>query len=120
MNLEAFAKIIVSVFIAESALSTKSSYVEKLKIVLLSFLLLAALNALPIVKTTSILVFNIFSRKFEFQADRYASETFNSESLIEALKILSKDSLSNLTPHPSYVWWHYSHPPLSKRISHLQ
>jgi len=73
----------------------------------------------PISELSSI-VFNIFSRKFEFQADRYASETFNSESLIEALKILSKDSLSNLTPHPSYVWWHYSHPPLSKRISHLQ
>ena len=73
----------------------------------------------PISELSSI-VFNIFSRKFEFQADRYASETFNSKSLIEALKILSKDSLSNLTPHPSYVWWHYSHPPLSKRISHLQ
>jgi STE24 endopeptidase len=34
------------------------------------------------------------------------------EYLIEALKILSKDSLSNLTPHPKYVWWHYSHPTL--------
>ena len=66
------------------------------------------------------LVNNIFSRKFEFQADNYAKQTFESKYLIEALKILSKDSLSNLTPHPKYVWWHYSHPPLAQRINSLQ
>jgi len=66
------------------------------------------------------LIFNIFSRKFEYQADHYAKETFNSKHLIEALKVLSKDSLSNLTPHPKYVWWHYSHPTLAQRIKHLQ
>ena len=66
------------------------------------------------------LIFNVFSRKFEYQADHYAKETFNSKHLIEALKVLSKDSLSNLTPHPKYVWWHYSHPTLAQRIKHLQ
>jgi STE24 endopeptidase len=66
------------------------------------------------------LIFNVFSRKFEYQADQYAKETFNSKYLIEALKVLSKDSLSNLTPHPKYVWWHYSHPTLAQRIKHLQ
>ena len=66
------------------------------------------------------LIFNVFSRKFEYQADHYAKETFNSKHLIEALKVLSKDSLSNLTPHPNYVWWHYSHPTLAQRIKHLQ
>ena len=66
------------------------------------------------------LIFNLFSRKFEYQADHYAKETFNSKHLIEALKVLSKDSLSNLTPHPKYVWWHYSHPTLAQRIKHLQ
>ena len=66
------------------------------------------------------LVNNIFSRKFEFQADNYAKQTFESKYLIEALKILSKDSLSNLTPHPKYVWWHYSHPTLAQRINRLQ
>ncbi len=66
------------------------------------------------------LIFNVFSRKFEYQADHYAKETFNSKYLIEALKVLSKDSLSNLTPHPKYVWWHYSHPTLAQRIKHLQ
>ena len=43
----------------------------------------------------------------------------NGEYLIEALKILSKDSLSNLTPHPKYVWWHYSHPTLFQRVIRL-
>jgi STE24 endopeptidase len=66
------------------------------------------------------LIFNVFSRKFEYQADHYAKQTFNSKHLIEALKVLSKDSLSNLTPHPKYVWWHYSHPTLAQRIKHLQ
>ena len=66
------------------------------------------------------LIFNVFSRKFEYQADHYAKETFSSKHLIEALKLLSKDSLSNLTPHPKYVWWHYSHPTLAQRIKHLQ
>ena len=66
------------------------------------------------------LIFNVFSRKFEYQADQYAKETFNSKYLIEALKVLSKESLSNLTPHPKYVWWHYSHPTLAQRIKHLQ
>ena len=66
------------------------------------------------------LIFNVFSRKFEYQADHYAKDTYNSKHLIEALKVLSKDSLSNLTPHPKYVWWHYSHPTLAQRIKHLQ
>ena len=66
------------------------------------------------------LIFNVFSRKFEYQADNYAKETYSSKHLIEALKLLSKDSLSNLTPHPKYVWWHYSHPTLAQRIKHLQ
>jgi STE24 endopeptidase len=65
------------------------------------------------------LIFNVFSRKFEYQADEYAKKTFDGKHLLEALKTLSKDSLSNLTPHPKYVWWHYSHPTLFERITRL-
>lgn len=65
------------------------------------------------------LTFNYFSRKFEYEADEYAKKTFDGKYLVEALKILSKDSLSNLTPHPKYVWWYYSHPTLFQRISRL-
>ncbi|MDG1974221.1 MAG: M48 family metallopeptidase [Flavobacteriaceae bacterium] len=65
------------------------------------------------------LIFNMFSRKFEYEADEFAKNTYSGEYLIEALKILSKDSLSNLTPHPKYVWWHYSHPTLFQRVIRL-
>jgi STE24 endopeptidase len=72
----------------------------------------------PISEISS-LIFNLFSRKFEYEADEFAKKTYNGEYLIEALKILSKDSLSNLTPHPKYVWWHYSHPTLFQRVIRL-
>lgn len=73
----------------------------------------------PISELSS-LMFNLFSRKFEYEADKYANTSFDGNHLIEALKILSKDSLSNLTPHPKYVWWHYSHPTLIERINQLR
>lgn len=72
----------------------------------------------PISELTS-LVMNFLSRKFEFQADDYAKSTFEASSLITSLKKLSKNSLSNLTPHPAYVFMHYSHPPLIERIKNL-
>ena len=68
----------------------------------------------------SSIIFNLFSRKFEYEADEYADKSFDGKYLIQALKVLTKDSLSNLTPHPKYVWWHYSHPTLLERINQLQ
>ena len=62
---------------------------------------------------------NIISRKNEFEADDYAKKTYDSESLKLALKKLSVDSLSNLHPHPLYVFIHYSHPPLLERLKAL-
>ena len=73
----------------------------------------------PISELTG-LVMNYFSRKFEFQADNYAKTTFAALPLITSLKKLSKNSLSNLTPHPAYVFVHYSHPPLVNRIKNLK
>jgi STE24 endopeptidase len=63
--------------------------------------------------------FNVISRKHEYQADRFAGEKFNPNSLIGALKRLSSKNLSNLTPHPVYVWFNYSHPTLLERIRAL-
>ena len=63
---------------------------------------------------------NYLSRHYEFQADAYAqSTTPYGQALIEALKKLSRENLSNLTPHPFYVFLHYSHPPAAKRIREL-
>ncbi|MEZ4809138.1 MAG: M48 family metallopeptidase [Allomuricauda sp.] len=73
----------------------------------------------PISEVTG-LAMNYLSRKFEFQADDYAKKTFAATPLVTSLKKLSKNSLSNLTPHPAYVFVHYSHPPLVERIRNLK
>ena len=73
----------------------------------------------PISEISSLII-NLFSRKFEYEADEYADKSFDGKYLIQALKVLTKDSLSNLTPHPKYVWWHYSHPTLLERINQLR
>ena len=63
---------------------------------------------------------NMLSRKNEYEADAYARETYSSEALQSALKKLSVDNLSNLLPHPAYVFFHYSHPTLLQRLSALK
>ena len=63
---------------------------------------------------------NLLTRHNEYQADRFAREHHDKEKLISSLKKLSKNTLSNLTPHPSYVFFHYSHPPLLQRIRALR
>lgn len=73
----------------------------------------------PISEITG-LIMNLFSRKFEYQADNYAKNTYKAEPLISSLKKLSKNSLSNLTPHKAYVFMHYSHPTLLQRIKNLK
>ena len=73
----------------------------------------------PISEVTGFIM-NHFSRKFEYQADDYAKTTYKAEPLITSLKKLSKNSLSNLTPHPAYVWVHYSHPTLLERVKNLK
>ncbi len=63
---------------------------------------------------------NIISRKNEFEADKYAKETYGGKPLALALKKLSVSLLSNLYPHPTYVFFHYSHPPLLRRLEKLE
>jgi STE24 endopeptidase len=72
----------------------------------------------PISEITG-LIMNYMSRKFEYQADNYAKSTYAGLPLITSLKKLSKNSLSNLTPHKAYVFMHYSHPTLLERIRNL-
>ncbi len=72
----------------------------------------------PISTLTGVLM-NLLSRKFEYQADDYAKDTYQASHLINSLKTLSKKSLSNLTPHAWNVFLNYSHPPLKDRIKNL-
>jgi len=62
---------------------------------------------------------NVLSRRNEYQADRFAGEEYGGEFLISALKKLSISNLINLTPHPLYVFFHYSHPTLLQRLKKL-
>ena len=62
---------------------------------------------------------SMYSRKNEFEADAFAREFYDGQALSGALKKLSADNLSNLYPHPAYVFFHYSHPPLLTRLAAL-
>jgi len=67
------------------------------------------------------IIANMASRKYEFEADHYAVTTYpDPAAFVSALKKLSKDNLSNLTPHPLKVFLEYSHPPVLNRIKTIQ
>ncbi len=66
------------------------------------------------------LVMNSWSRRNEYQADAFAGKHFSATTLGDALKKLSTNHLSNLTPHPAYLFFHYSHPSLRQRIVAMQ
>jgi STE24 endopeptidase len=63
---------------------------------------------------------NYVSRRNEFAADRFVKDNYKPEILAEALKKLTVKNLSNMMPHPAYVFFHYSHPPLLRRLEKLE
>lgn len=74
----------------------------------------------PVAELLGIFI-NFWSRQHEFEADRFAAEALGDpKPLIQALKRLSKDSLSNLTPHPLLVGLHFTHPPVLARVLALR
>ena len=107
---------ILSVFISNPLLSNAIGVeTPSFHVGLIAFGLLYS----PISELTG-LIMNHFSRVFEYQADDYAKDTYKAEPLITSLKKLSKNSLSNLTPHKAYVFMHYSHPTLLERVRNLK
>jgi STE24 endopeptidase len=65
------------------------------------------------------LINNSLIRRDEHSADIYAAKTYSDAAIKSALKKISADSLSNLSPHPLYVAFNYSHPPLTARMNHV-
>lgn len=106
---------ILSLFISEPALS-KSIGVEQhsFHIALITFGILYS----PF-STIIGLVMNQISRKNEYEADKFANKHYDANELANALKKLSVNNLSNLTPHPAYVFFYYSHPTLLQRLKAL-
>ena len=68
------------------------------------------------------LINNTLSRRNEYQADQYSIDTYPGarEYMYSAFKKLSRESLTNLSPHPIYVAVNYSHPPILDRLAHLK
>jgi len=65
------------------------------------------------------LLWNILSRKNEYEADEFAGKNYDAEKLKSALIKLSRNNLSNLRPHPAYEFFYYSHPTVLKRLKAL-
>ena len=66
-------------------------------------------------------LFSMLSRKHEYEADRFAAEAIGrAQPMIQGLVKLTKDNLSNLTPHPLYSFFYYSHPTVMERIMALE
>jgi STE24 endopeptidase len=108
---------LLSLFLDSSGLF-QAFYMEEMSIYA-GFLFFGLLYT-PIELVLSIIM-QAFSRKKEYEADRFAANTIDAPvNLIDALKKLTATNLSNLTPHPFYVFLNYSHPPLLKRIIAVQ
>jgi STE24 endopeptidase len=115
LALTGFTLYLFSLFINNAILSEALSVkIPSFHIGLITFGILYS----PISEITGILM-NFISRKFEYQADDYAKTNFDGSALISSLKKLSKNSLSNLTPHKANVFVHYSHPTLLQRVLNL-
>ena len=109
---------ILSLFINKPELSQALSLQTDVPVFHLGLIAFSLLYS-PISLITGIFM-NLLSRKNEFEADNYAKEnTGTGEHLISALRKLSANNLSNLNPDKWYVFFHYSHPPLLKRVRNL-
>lgn len=106
---------VLSLLIAEPALSTAlGAEVHGFHLALVSFALLYT----PLATLMGLLMHGL-SRRNEYAADRFAARHFKASALASALKKLAVKNLGNLTPHPAYVFFHYSHPPLLQRLRAL-
>ncbi len=83
----------------------------------IGFMLLMFMFIIGPITTLIGITSNALSRKAEFKADRFAAKHTEKTAMQSALKVLSRENFAQLTPHPLYVFLHYSHPPISERVS---
>ncbi len=108
---------LLSIFVSHQGLFT-AFYMENTSVY--AGLIFFGMLFTPIELVLSVLM-HILSRHNEYEADRFAAtHTKTPQEMINALKKLSVDNLSNLTPHPFSVFIHYSHPPLLERIQAIK
>lgn len=108
---------LLSIFLKEPGLF-EAFYMEQLSVY--AGLIFFGMLYTPIEMVLSVFM-HMSSRKHEFEADEYAAKTTgNPDDMISTLKKLSKDNLSNLCPHPWYVFLNYSHPPVLQRIQAIR
>lgn len=118
MESVSFVAMLVSYFVLESGILSRSFGIDGAtfyaEVVLLLFIWSLVLFPLSPIAYA-------FSRRHETEADRFSWElTGEPESMVSSLVKLSKDNLSNLHPHPLYVTFHYSHPPVLERIRRIR
>ncbi|MFZ2656904.1 MAG: M48 family metallopeptidase [Victivallales bacterium] len=105
-------QLLGSDILTQTFMMTNDSFFAKL--VLLGFA--ASIFTYPLAP-----LFNIISRKLEWQADKFACGlTGENKGLASALVKLTQENLSNLHPHPLYAKFHYSHPPVVERLKYLE
>jgi STE24 endopeptidase len=104
---------LLSFFISEPALF-EAFYMQQPSVY--AGLVFFALLYAPLDFLTGIFM-QLFSRKNEFEADRFAADTTSEpNAMATALRKLAVHNLTNLTPHPFYVFLNYSHPPVLQRL----
>ncbi len=107
---------LMSIFLSHEGLFT-AFYMEEMAVY--SGLVFFGLLFSPIEMILQMLIY-LHMRRDEFEADRFAADTAEPDAMVSALKKLSADNLSNLTPHPFYVFLNHSHPPLLQRIESIR
>lgn len=104
------------------------SLLYKLSISWFDFNNILQIAALPVLSLWAMLIGlvqtpigNILSRKYEYEADRYAVEsTLKPQSFISTLNKLTDQNLGDRKPHPFVEWFFYSHPSVKNRINALE
>ena len=113
----AIISAVIGVTVASTAASTAMGFTEVNAEAMVLVLSMAVLNPLM---TLLMVPFNIISRRMERHADTFAADCGLGQPLMDALKRLSRDNLSDLNPHPFLATIGYSHPTIGERIQVIE